>query len=211
MVDITYFGHSCFKIRGKNVTLLIDPFNQEFTGLKIPKVEVDAVLSTHNHPDHNDLSRVTNYRLVINGPGEYEVGGAQISGISTFHDAENGKKRGLNTVFEIKIDGLTIVHLGDLGHKLTDEQVEILNGVDILMVPVGGGPTIDAQLATKVVNQLEPLIILPMHYQKPGLKFLLDPLDNFLKEIGKEKVVRLPKLSISKDKLPTETEIVILS
>lgn len=211
MVDIIYFGHSCFKIRTKSVSLLIDPFSPEDTGLKLPKVEADAVLCTHQHPDHHDLSRVNNYRVVIERPGEYEIGGSQIYGILTFHDNEHGKKRGTNTTFEIKIENISIVHLGDLGHKLDEGQVESLNGVDVLLIPVGGVYTIDARLAKEVVGQLEPLIVIPMHYKEPGLKFNLDSLDEFLKEMGKEKVVKLPKLSLTKDKIPEEMQIVILN
>lgn len=209
MLNIFYLGHSCFKIKTKNVSLLIDPFSPQETGLKLPKMDCDAVLCTHSHFDHNDFSCVTNYRTIIDGPGEYEVGGAQIFGILTFHDNENGKKRGLNTVYEIKIEGISLVHLGDLGHKLNDEQVESLNGVDVLMIPVGGIFTIDASLAAKVVNQLEPLIVIPMHYKTVGLKFDLDPVDKFLKEIGKEKVIKVSKLTLSKEKLPSEMQVVM--
>ena len=208
-MEVTHLGHSCFKLRGKGVTLLIDPFSEEI-GLKMPKMTADAVLVTHKHADHHDLSKVSEYRVLVEGPGEYEIGGAQIFGISAFHDSSGGKERGKITIYHIKMDGLTIVHLGDLGEKLNDKQIEELDGVDILMIPVGGVFTIDAAKAAEVVAQLEPKIVIPMHYFVPGLKYNLSPVTNFLKEMGKEGIKPQPKLVITKEKLLEETELVVL-
>lgn len=209
-MDITCLGHSSFKIRGKQASVVTDPFSQGVTGLKFPKTEADIVTISHQHEDHNQANLVGGSPLVFSGPGEYEAKGVKIIGISTFHDESGGLKRGKNTAFQIKMDGLTLVHLGDLGHKLEDREIEILNGVDILMVPVGGVYTIDGKGATQVVTQLDPRIVIPMHYKVPSLSFELDTLDKFLKEMGKEEVKPQPKLVISKDKLPEEREIVVL-
>lgn len=208
-MEITHLGHACFKLRGKNVTLLIDPFSEDI-GLKMPKVTADAVLTTHRHPDHHDLSRVSDYRVLIEGPGEYEVGGAQIVGISAFHDTAKGQERGKVTLYHIKMDGLSLAHLGDLGDKLNETQIEKLSGVDILMVPVGGTFTISPGVAAEVVAQIEPKVVIPMHYFVPGLKFNLASVDSFLKEMGKEEVKPQPKLVVTKDKLPQEVEVVVL-
>ncbi|MDP3998233.1 MAG: MBL fold metallo-hydrolase [bacterium] len=211
VMEITHLGHSCFKLRGKNVTLLLDPPSEEEMGFKILKSTVDAVLTTHNHPDHHDLDRVEGYRVLIEGPGEYEVGGALILGISAFHDNVKGKDKGKVTLFQIKVDGLTLAHLGDLGDKLNEAQIEELNGVDILMIPVGGHSTISPAVAAEVAAQLEPKIVIPMHYLVPGLKNTsLMPVENFLKEMGKEATPPQPKLVITKDKLPQELEVVVL-
>lgn len=209
-MDIVHIGHSCFKIRGKQATLVTDPFSPEFTGLKFPKIEADIVTISHNHEDHNQVALVGASPQVFSGPGEYEVKGVKILGIATFHDSSAGSERGKNTVFQIQMDGLTLVHLGDLGEKLTTSQVEALNGIDILLVPVGGVYTIDGKNAAAVVAQLEPRIVIPMHYGVPGLKYQLDPLDKFLKEMGKETIQPQPKLVISKDKLPEEMGIIVL-
>ncbi|MBI4100386.1 MBL fold metallo-hydrolase [Candidatus Microgenomates bacterium] len=208
-MEISHLGHACFKLRGKNITLLIDPFDDSI-GLKMPKVTADAVLCTHAHPDHHDLSRVEGYRVVIEKPGEYEVGGAQILGVSAFHDASKGSERGKVTCFQIKMDGLSLVHLGDLGTKLTSDQVEELNDIDILMVPTGGLFTISSSEAAEVAAQLEPKIIIPMHYKVDNLKLALEPVNNFLKAMGKENVKPQPKLVVNKDKLPGEPEVVVL-
>lgn len=211
MIDITYFGQACFKIRQKNISLVIDPFNPEFTGLKLPKIEAELVLCTHNHLDHHDVSRVNNYRLLIDGPGEYEAGGCQITGINSFHDQKNGQERGLNTIYKIINEGITIVHLGDLAHKLTDAQVEELNSVDILMIPVGGTYTLDSHLAKEVISQLEPLLVIPMHYRLPGVRAELDLVETFLKEMGQGEKTGVSRLSISKDKLPEKMEIMVFT
>ncbi len=211
-MDINWYGQACFKIKGKNASVVIDPFDPEFTGLKSPKdLEADVVLSTHNHGDHNNTGAVSGNPLVITGAGEYEKQGVSINGVSVFHDNSEGSERGVNTVFHILIDGVNIVHLGDLGHILTDEQTSQIDACDILMIPVGSVYTIDAEAAAKVVAQLEPRIVIPMHYKIDGLKFELEGVEAFLKEMGAETVSPLPKLSITKDKLPEETMVIVLA
>lgn len=212
-MDIYWLGQSCFKIKGKTATLIIDPYESEFTGLKLPKdLEAQIVLSTHSHKDHNNIAAVTGSPLVIAGPGEYEVAGVSIEGIGAFHDEVNGAERGTNTVYHILMDGINIVHLGDLGHKLTEGQLSKIDSTDILMIPVGGKFSLDAEKAVEVVAQLEPEIVIPMHYQIPELKIEgLDSADLFLKEMGAENSEPQPKLSITKDKLPDATSVVVLS
>lgn len=211
-MDIYFYGQACFKLKGKTTSVLIDPFKEEFTGLKLPKdLSCNIGVSTHDHDDHNNLGAVTGASLKITGPGEYEVGGVTVTGVSTFHDKENGAQRGKNTVYNISVDGLNIVHLGDLGHTLTEAETEEIGLVDILLVPVGGVYTIDAKGASDVVSQLEPKIVIPMHYKLPDLKFELEVVENFLKEMGFESIEPQPKLSISKDKLPEELQVVVLS
>lgn len=211
-MDIYSLGHACFKIKGKTSTAIIDPFDPEFTGLKLPKdLSADIALKSHDHQDHSYLSAVTGDHINIVGPGEYEVKGVMITGISSFHDKTQGSERGKNTIYHFEIEGLNVVHLGDLGHKLTEEQTEEIGTTDILLIPVGGVYTIDAKEASEVVAQLEPRIIIPMHYGTPGLKFNLAPVEDFLKEMGVEKIEPQPKLSITKDKLPEEPQVIVLA
>jgi L-ascorbate metabolism protein UlaG (beta-lactamase superfamily) len=213
-MEIIRLGHSSFKLQSRQGKLVTDPFNPEITGLKFPKVEADIVTISHLHPDHNQIHLVGGTPLVIIGPGEYEAKGIKIVGVATFHDNNKGADRGKNTVYRIEIDGISLVHCGDLGHKFDDKQLEILDGVDILMIPVGGFYTIDAKLASEVVSQIEPKIIIPMHYNSSELnqKNLseLAPIDNFLKEMAKEGIVPQPKLVVSKDKLPVEPTVIAL-
>lgn len=216
-MDIYWGGQACFRLKGKTVTVIIDPFDPNFTGLKLPKeLQADVVLSTHDHGDHNNTSAVLSPQgrapAIFKDPGEYEVGGVVITGIPSYHDDTQGSERGLNTIFHLLFDGLNIVHLGDLGQaKLTEGQITQIGEVDILLVPVGSVYTISGKAAADISAQLEPKIIIPMHYFIEGLKFELESADKFLKEMGVEEVVAQPKLSITKERLPEEPMVVVLS
>jgi len=210
-MTINWFGQSCFRIEVKEahstgsgqVSILIDPFSKEI-GLKPPKIKDDLVLVTHNHPDHNNLEGLNPEAFLINTPGEYEKKGIAIRGILSYHDKSQGKERGLNTIYVIKAEDMTLCHLGDLGQeKLDDSQVEEIGDVDILLVPVGGNYTINYKEAVGVIGQIEPKIIIPMHYKVKDLKVDVDGPEKFVKELGltPEKV---DKYKISKKLLPLE-------
>ena len=209
-MDIYWGGQALFRIKGKNATVIIDPFDPEFTGLKLPKdLTADMVLVTHDHKDHNSVG---NGQMVFKESGEYEVAGVVVTGISSFHDNSQGSERGKNIIFHLMIDNLNIVHLGDLGQvKLTEEQLVQVGEVDILLVPVGSVYTIDAKAAATISSQLEPKIIIPMHFKIEGLKFELEGVEGFLKEMGAEGVVAQPKLSITREKLPEEPQVILLA
>ena len=214
MVDIWWYGQACFKIKGKGASLVIDPYSPQFTGLGLAKLDADVVCITHAHEDHNYPQGVKAtgdvQPFVISGPGEYEISGVNIVGVNSFHDNKNGEERGKNTIYQILIDDVNIVHLGDLGQKqLTQNQVEALSGCDVLMVPVGGVYTIEAKDAPDIIAHLEPKIVVPMHYKTKNLKFELAPVDDFLRAMGKEKVETVTKLSVSNDRIPQELEIVV--
>lgn len=216
-MDIYWGGQALFRIKGKNASVVLDPFDPDFTGLKLPKdLTSDIVLSTHDHKDHNNISSPKTQSgekpMVFRDPGEYEVAGAVVTGISSFHDNSEGSERGKNTIFHLMFDGLNIVHLGDLGQsKLTEEQVSQIGQTDILLTPVGGVYTIESKAAIVIMSQLEPKIIIPMHYKIEGLNFELAGVEGFLKEMGAEGVIAQPKLSITKDKLPEEPQVILLS
>lgn len=197
-MDIYSLGHSSFKIKGKNATVVTDPYTE--------KSEADIVLVSHDHADHNVIEKISGEPFVVKGPGEYEVKGVTIIGLSTYHDSKKGEERGRNVVYKFTVDGLNCCHLGDLGHKLADSQVEDLGDVDILFVPVGGFYTIDAKIAAEVVAQIEPSIVIPMHYKGDNL----EPVDKFLKEMGAEGVEKVTKFATSKDKLPENTTVVVI-
>lgn len=214
-MDITYLGHSSFRIRGKSASIVTDPYESAVLGIAYPKhVSCDIVTVSHNHADHNATKILEGSPFVVNGPGEYEIKGVGIVGISVFHDNEGGVKRGQNTVYRIEIDGMSVVHLGDLGHTLTDSQVESLGVVDILFVPVGGVYTINAQEAANVVHEVEPSMVIPMHFGRSDLDQKafgqLQPLSVFLKEMGSPESSGQPKLVITKDKLPEELQVIVL-
>ena len=209
-MEITWYGQAAFKLKGKDASVFTDPYEATFTGLSPLKVEADIVTISHGHSDHNAASVVSNNPFVIEGPGEYELKGVNVVGVSTFHDEKEGKLRGKNTIYNINIDDVQITHLGDLGHLLTNQQLEELGAVDVLLIPVGGVYTIEADSAAKIVAQIEPKVVIPMHYKIEGLKFPLESVNKFLKEMGKEEVVTQNKLVVSSEKLPEELEIVLL-
>ncbi len=211
-MDINWYGQSMFKLKGKSTTVVIDPYNPSMLELKpLKEIESQVVLISHSHPDHNYVKAIVDNPMIIEGPGEYEISGISIVGVQTYHDTEKGAQRGKNTVYNVNIDGINVVHLGDLGHLLTEEDVSQIGNVDILLVPVGGNYTINAEDAAKVVSQLEPKIVIPMHYKFDDLKLEIEGVDPFLKEMGAESVTPSPKLTVSKDKLPGETQVILLS
>ncbi len=216
MVDIYWYGQACFKVKGKSSSVIVDPFRGEFTGLREPRLDANIVCVTHGHQDHDNSTLVKGVSteavpFVISGPGEYEIGGVNIVGLESFHDANEGQDRGKNTIYQIIVDDVSIVHLGDLGQKeLNQVQAEALSGCDVLMIPVGGVYTINSKEAPAIIAQLEPKVIIPMHFKIEGLKFDLAPVDEFLKVMGKDNMEKLPKLSVAHDKLPDEPQVVLL-
>lgn len=218
-MEIVPLGHSAFKLRGKSASVVCDPYDPTMVGLTFPKhTSADIITVSHSHKDHSFTKIVDKepegQQIIVHGPGEYEIRGVSIIGIQTDHDGEGGKARGKNTVYRLEIDTIVLAHLGDLGHTLSEAQVELLDGVDVLFVPVGGVYSLDAKTAVKVVSDVEPKIVIPMHYKRPELKTddfgTLAPVADFLKEIGKEGVVAQPKLKVTKDTLNDEMQVVIL-
>ncbi len=219
-MDITYLGHSSFKIKFRSAALITDPFDSKMVGLKYSGVEGEIVTVSHNHPDHNSVDKVSSVKKVVEGPGEYEISGVSIMGYKTFHDArtsddKNGEERGENTVYIIEADGLRVVHLGDLGHPLSDELVDEIGDVDVLMIPVGGFFTIGPKEATEIISKIEPYFVLPMHYKVPGLSPSLGdkllPVEDFLKESGIP-TETLPKFSLKKEDILEDqnTKVIVL-
>jgi L-ascorbate metabolism protein UlaG (beta-lactamase superfamily) len=208
-MDITWLGHSCFRLKGSHATVITDPYSPGL-GYSLGKPTARIVTVSHEHPGHSYIEGVGGQPRVVSRPGEYEISDVLIIGIATFHDGEGGKKRGKNTVFLMEIDEIAVCHLGDLGHVLTSEQIEDIGNVDVLMLPVGGVSTINAPMAAEVVRQLEPKIVIPMHYKTPVLKRELETVDRFLKEIGAKQVASQPKLSVNKSNLPPTSQVFLL-
>lgn len=203
---INWYGQACFKIQSGSTTIAIDPFEKKL-GLTPPKFEAQIVLITHEHFDHNNVKDIKGEPFVIDSPGEYEHMGVRIKGFFSYHDDKEGKERGINTIYKIQMEDITLAHLGDLGQRqLTEQQLDALSEIDILMVPVGGTYTIDGTTAVEIINQIEPRIVIPMHYKVKGLGVKLDSVDDFLKEIGKTDVDKIEKLTIKRKNLPDPDE-----
>jgi L-ascorbate metabolism protein UlaG (beta-lactamase superfamily) len=210
-MDFKWNGHSCFYISAKKkrksrekVSILTDPFD-ESTGLKLYKQNVDIVLISHDHSDHNNLDAVDDKAFVIDGPGEYEVENTFIRGVFSYHDNSKGEERGANTIYIIESEGINVCHLGDLGQKeLTDSQLKEIGEVDVLLIPIGGEYTLNSKMASKIISQLEPKAVIPMHYKIPGLSLDLDGPEAFFKAMGKKDLEAEEKVSISKSDLSDE-------
>jgi L-ascorbate metabolism protein UlaG (beta-lactamase superfamily) len=208
-MDITYLGHSCFRIRGSQAIIITDPFPPNI-GYTLGKQTSDIVTISHQNPSHSYAEGVTGAH-VIKGPGEYEIAGVLILGVATFHDGVKGQSKGKNNVYLMEVDGINICHLGDIGHLMTDEQLEELGHIDILMLPVGGVSTINANMAAQTVRKIEPKVVIPMHYKASQSKRDLEPVDSFLKEMGVTVMEPKPKLNINKNNLPLTLQVVVLT
>lgn len=209
---ITWYGQSCFKIQSGETVIFTDPFDKSI-GLTPPRGLAHIVTVSHQHFDHSNIQSLSGEPLIIDGPGEYETKGVSVKGIFSFHDDKEGKERGANTIYVIEVEGMKICHLGDLGQKkLTDQQLEQINEVDILMIPVGNADaTIDGEEAAEIINQIEPRIVIPMHYKIPGLNLKFAGVEDFLKEMGVAKKETTDKLTLKKKDLPPEeTQVVVM-
>lgn len=212
-MDIKYLGHSSFLLKGKGASVVSDPFDPGLVGLKFPRVEAEIVTISHHHHDHDHMKLIDGTPLVINIPGEYEKNAVRVIGYDSFHDNEQGKTRGLNTMYKIDIDGVQVLHCGDLGHTISDELAEEIGEVDVLLVPVGGFFTIDAKQAHEVIKQIEPKFVIPMHYRtdkhSPGFAEV-SPLSEFLKVMETAEIEPVKKLTVKKDDPMEDMKIVVM-
>jgi L-ascorbate metabolism protein UlaG (beta-lactamase superfamily) len=216
-MKIKYFGHAAFKITQEKygVRIITEPYepNSYDGAIGYSEIEDEAEIVTvsHTHPDHNNFIGITSKPEIIKTIGRVEKGGIILNGVETYHDTAKGANRGKNIVYTITADDITICHLGDLGHPLTEEQVKKIGSVDVLLIPVGGGPTIDKGAVDSVINALKPKIIIPMHYKSDKCSLNIAGLDQFLKGKKGIKHFKESEITIKKDSLPKETEIFVLS
>jgi len=209
-VEVTWLGHACFRLRGRETTVITDP-PRPALGYSLSRLAADVVTLSHDHPGHNYGDICGEGCRVISGPGDYEVAGVFITGVQTYHDADQGKARGKNVIYAISLEEVTICHVGDLGHALTSQTIEAIGNVDVLLAPVGGHSTIGAAQAAELVAALQPKIVIPMHYRTSAEHTAaLDPVERFLKEMGRAEGTAQPRLSVTKSSLPGETQVVVL-
>ena len=211
-MNIKWFGQSCFTIISDNGTrIVIDPFDKKI-GYPLPNLQADIVTTSHNHSDHNNVSIVRGKFKHLEKPSQYLESGIVISGISTFHDNKGGILRGKNIVFKYTIDDINVCHCGDLGHKFSHKQLQQIGSVDILLLPVGGLATINALAAVEVMEQLKPVITIPMHYRTKALGllgYLFSPVEKFL-SLSTKTTMTIKNLSLTKEDLETYRGIVVL-
>ena len=215
-MEITWYGHSCFRLteRGQ-ATVVTDPFDNKAIGYSPLKIKADIVTVSHNAPGHSNVDAVKGTSHVIDGAGEFEIGGVFITGVPTDGSGSNGKKKGKdgssrNTVYVFDYDGITVAHLGDLNKVPTQSEIESLGTINVALVPVGGGGGLNAAKAAEVISLIEPNIVIPMHYATPAAKVSLDSLNKFVKEMGLSKPETQPSFKASRSGLPSETRVVAL-
>jgi len=215
MIEIQWLGHSCFRIKAREGIVVTDPYSPE-TGYRLGRPAAHIVTVSHDEPDHNNAAGVKGMRgdpVLLTGPGEYEVGGIFIMGIRTYRDMRKGKVRGKNTVYLMEFAEMNICHLGDLGHPLSDEELADISKADVLLIPVGGKHSLAATQAAEVVAQIEPRIVIPMHYNHPAGRIRLDGVEPFFHEMGLKPVEPLELLKIGPGDLPAEdaeTRVILL-
>jgi len=209
-MEITWYGQTCFRLNERGLAAVVtDPYPPDI-GLTLPRSRADVVTASYDDPQCRYTSGVRGPFKLLDGPGEYEIGGVFITGIATFADGKRGKLRGLNTIFNFDFDGLTVCHLGRLGHVPTQSQVENLGTVNVLLVPVGGGGSLSPAQASEVISLFEPNLVIPMYYKVRGLQASLGTLGRFLKEMGLEKVDNQETLKVNATSLSEETQVVTL-
>jgi len=212
---IKYLGHASFMIRTKGATIVTDPYDEEMVGLKFPKVEADIVTVSHDHKDHNQIKNIKGEPLIIDWPGEFEKKEVRIFGYKAYHDKKQGTERGENILYKFESEGITVLHCGDLGEVPDQAFIDNIGDIDILLIPVGGFYTIDADDAKEVCLRIEPSIIVPMHYYDSRLNQKsfekLTPVDDFLKKFGVEKKEPVEELKVNKEELlEEESKIVVM-
>lgn len=211
-MKIKWFGQACFMITSENgKKVVIDPF-KKMLGYSLPQLEADIVTTSHNHSDHNNINAVKGNFIHINETGSFSKDGIEIKGVETFHDKVSGAKRGKNTIYNFKIDGINVCHCGDLGHILNSKQIEEIGNVDILLLPVGGLVTINGFDADKVIKQLKPTVVIPMHYRTKALGllgYMFGKVDKFISMSGL-KVKELGELEVNKENIKDYSGIVVL-
>jgi L-ascorbate metabolism protein UlaG (beta-lactamase superfamily) len=204
MAEIVWLGHSCFRVRAREATIVTDPYNKRL-GHDFGKPRADIVTASRPGDLYSFVEAVRGEPKVLSGPGEYEVNDVFITGVGTFD-----KKRVKNTVYVFELEGMVICHLGTLGHIPNAEQLEQLSNIDVLLIPVGGSNTINATEASEVISTIEPHIVIPMHYKVGNIDADLDGVEAFTKEMGLTDLSPQDKLNLKPSDLPEGTKVVIL-
>jgi len=213
-MEITWYGHSCFRLTERNyATVVTDPFDSKSIGYSALRLKSDIVTVSHAAPGHSNTDAVKGISHVIDGAGEFEIGGVFITGVQT--DGGSSRKKGKddaarNRIYVIDYDGITVAHLGDLKHTPTQSEIESLGTINVALVPVGGGGGLNAAKAAEIISLLEPNLVIPMHYSTPDVKLPLDALNKFIKEMGLSQTETQPSLKVTRSSLPHETHVVVL-
>lgn len=209
-MKIEYLGHSCFKLTESTGTSVIcDPYD-EAVGYDLPEMSADAVTVSHHHYDHDAVKSVKGSPVIIDKECSYDLPGVEINAIKSFHDGEEGKLRGVNLIFKFRMDGIDVCHLGDLGEECSSALIDELLPVNVLLIPVGGTYTIDAEMAKEYVDRIMPEVVIPMHYRDKGCKLDIDKVDAFLNLFDDVEEADESSIELMRNDLKDDTKIVVL-
>ncbi|HLI25971.1 MAG TPA: MBL fold metallo-hydrolase [Chloroflexota bacterium] len=208
-MELSWIGHACFRLRGRDLTIVTDPVPPTL-GYGTARVPADVVTVSHPEPNHCALELISGSPRVLEGPGEYEIGGALITGVATTRPPGQPRTAPRNTAYLIALDEITVCHLGDLAGPLTADQVAVVKDADVLLIPVGGRCTIGAEQAAEVVAQIEPRLVVPMHYRTAAAPLDLDGVDRFCRELGLTQVAPQPRLNVTRGNVPETLTVVVL-
>ena len=209
MAEITWLGHACFRLKSKDATIITDPYDKSL-GLGTLNQRADIVTISHDSPYHSSLSGIKGEPFVVREPGEYETRGVFVTGVWSYADDKGGKERGRNVMFLFHLDDIVVCHLGSLGHSLKSSQVEAFGDVDVLLVPIGGHSTLDSTRAVEAISQIEPRIVVPMHYHTGREIIEMDTIEKFAKEMGIKEWTPQDKLALKKADMDEATRVVVL-
>jgi L-ascorbate metabolism protein UlaG (beta-lactamase superfamily) len=210
-MEINWYGLSCFRLTERGMaTVVTDPYDHNSVDLEPLKLRGEIVTVSHDAPGHNFVASVKGRTQVITGPGEFEIGGVFITGVETNRKSKRSTNEPRNILYVFDYDGVTVAHLGDLRRVPSQTEIENLGGVDVVLVPVGGGKSLNAAKAAEIVSLLEPGIVIPMHYQISDGNLKLASLNRFLKEMGVGKIDPIPSLKITHTSVPSEARVVVL-
>jgi len=211
---IRYIAHSCFLFTSDTgIRLLLDPCDESVCR-NIPNVTADAIVVSHNHKDHYNLSMVHGASEVVTGAGRHNAAGVSMEGIAADHGIYEGKWLGMVNCYKFEMDGIKCLHLSDIGITLTDQEISSIGAVDVLLIPVGGAFTIGPEEAHKIAAQIKPTVIIPMHYATPGLdrmEYPLKPVNEFINGWDNVKFFRSREVEINLELLPESPEIWVIS
>lgn len=209
-MKITWLGHSCYLLENSSEKkLVIDPFDPSI-GYNPPNVKADLVTTSHDHHDHNAVNQLIGDPIVVSKIEPVSFFDYEIRGILSYHDDDEGGKRGENRIFIYDVGDLRIVHLGDLGHNLDKEEIESLGEVDILFIPVGSVYTIGGMLAKELVQKIKPTVTIPMHYKTKKLTIDLRPVDDFLNLVGEYQQINSNQVEITTENMNDYAPVVVL-
>ncbi len=210
-MKIKFLGHSCFKLtESTGTTIVTDPYNN--VGFDMAPVDAEVVTVSHGHYDHNNVKAVSGVKKVFDKEGSYEYGGVKILGIKSFHDENNGKDRGENIIFKYRMDGLDICHMGDIGERFSPEMLSMILPVNILLIPVGGNYTIDAEMAKEYVDAIMPEVVIPMHYKARSTNIDIKRAQEFI-DLFDDEMVDIPdveEIEFTRDDIDNESTKIVL-